>query len=237
MSKQTALLILFLGFCPVLLAHPALDVMDELRLGNPDQEVKVMTEIRLYKKGELESQRDYEVYVGSNRRSLVLFRSQAEAGQKMLMLDDQYWLFMPSSRRPLRITPMQKLLGEASSGDLSSLRWKDDYTVISEKQEGQKRVLELEAARSGVTYTRVELLVDSDSLHPQQADFYLQSGRLAREAEFMLEERQGRPVISGMKLQDRIQTNEQTLILYHSSEPVDIPERWFNPAFLSRETL
>jgi hypothetical protein len=237
MYRQTALLVFFLGFCSVLQAHPALEVMDKLRLGTHDEEVKVMTEIRLYKKGELESQRDYEVYVGSNRRSLVLFRSQAEAGQKMLMLDDQYWLFMPSSRRPLRITPMQKLLGEASSGDLSSLRWEDDYTVFSEKQQGQQLVLDLKAARSGVTYARVELLVDADSLHPKQADFYLQSGRLAREAEFVLEKRQGRMVISGMELQDRIQNDERTLILYHSAEPVTVPERWFNPAFLVRENL
>lgn len=231
-----SLLFLLLFSCG-LQAHPVLAKMDQLRLGSSDQAVKVITEIRLYKKGELDSQRDYEVYVGSERRSLVLFRSPSEAGQKMLMLDDQYWLFMPSSRRPLRITPMQKLLGEASSGDLSSLRWKDDYTVISEGRKGEQLQLQLEAARSGVTYAKVELLVDAASLHPQEAAFYLQSGRLAREADFLLEERQGQTVISGMELQDRIQQDERTVILYHSSEPVEIPERWFNPAFLSRETL
>lgn len=217
-------------------ATDPLQVMDQLRLGGESGDFKVMTEISLYKQGVQDSQRLYEVYVGSDRRSLVLFRSSAEAGQKMLMLDDQYWLFLPSSRRPLRITPMQKLLGEASSGDISSLRWQDDYTVISSERVDDALLLQLEAARSGVTYARVALQVDATSLHPQTASFYLQSGRLAREAEFQLDQVDGQVALTGMKLLDRIQKDQYTLIRYLSSEPVDIPERWFNPAFLVRET-
>lgn len=217
-------------------ATDPLQIMDQLRLGGESGDFKVMTEISLYKQGVRDSQRLYEVYVGSERRSLVLFRSSAEAGQKMLMLDDQYWLFLPSSRRPLRITPMQKLLGEASSGDISSLRWQDDYTVTSSERIGETLHLQLEAARKGVTYARVELQVDVSSLHPQTAAFYLQSGRLAKEAEFELDQVDGRKALAGMKLVDRIQKDQYTLIRYLSSEPVEIPDRWFNPAFLVRET-
>jgi len=32
------------------------------------------------------------------------------------------------SQRPLRITPMQKLLGDASTGDIATMSWADDYT-------------------------------------------------------------------------------------------------------------
>jgi len=41
----------------------------------------------------------------------------------VLMLGDDFWLLMPSSQRPLRITPMQKLLGDASTGDIATLSW------------------------------------------------------------------------------------------------------------------
>jgi hypothetical protein len=51
----------------------------------------------------------------------------AEAGQKVLMLGDDFWLLMPGSQRPLRITPSQKLLGDASTGDIATLSWADDY--------------------------------------------------------------------------------------------------------------
>jgi hypothetical protein len=54
------------------------------------------------------------VFVQDQHRSLVLMRSPAEQGQKVLMLGDDFWLLMPGSQRALRITPMQKLLGDAS---------------------------------------------------------------------------------------------------------------------------
>jgi hypothetical protein len=51
----------------------------------------------------------------------------AERGQKLLMQGDDFWLMMPASQRPLRITPMQKLLGEASTGDIATMTWGEDY--------------------------------------------------------------------------------------------------------------
>ena len=60
-------------------------------------------------------------FVQRDHQSLVLMRSPAEAGQKVLMLGDDFWLLMPGSQRPLRITPAQKLLGDASTGDIATL--------------------------------------------------------------------------------------------------------------------
>ncbi|MGL4830214.1 MAG: outer membrane lipoprotein-sorting protein, partial [Vibrio sp.] len=80
---------------------------DDYRL--KESAAKVITVVQLYHDGTLEKTNQYDVYVRENRESLVLFRSATEAGQKLLMLGDNYWLLMPKSRRPIRITPMQKL--------------------------------------------------------------------------------------------------------------------------------
>jgi len=74
------------------------------------------------------------------KETSVIFKSAVEAGQKMLMLQDNYWLQMPKSRRPIRITPMQKLLGEASVGDISTLS-------------GGKRVLAVRASNANTALT------------------------------------------------------------------------------------
>ena len=68
------------------------------------------------------------MFAQGQRQSLVLMQSPAEKGQKVLMLGDDFWLLMPESQRPLRITPMQKLLGAASTGDIASMSWADDYS-------------------------------------------------------------------------------------------------------------
>ncbi|WHI47966.1 hypothetical protein P0078_06170 [Microbulbifer sp. VAAF005] len=82
---------------------------DSYRLGESSS--KVVTNIQVFKQGELESEDRYHVYTRPERKSLVVFKGVGEEGQKMLMLQDNYWLLMPRSRRPIRITPMQRLLG------------------------------------------------------------------------------------------------------------------------------
>jgi hypothetical protein len=70
--------------------------------------------------GTPDKERRYTVFAQAGRQSLVLMQSPAEKGQKVLMLADDFWLLMPGSQRPLRITPMQKLLGDASTGDIAT---------------------------------------------------------------------------------------------------------------------
>ncbi len=94
---------------------------DDYRL--KETSARVVSLVSLYENEQLDKTREYHVYTRPNRESLVIFKSAVEAGQKMLMLQDNYWLQMPKSRRPIRITPMQKLLGEASVGDISTLTW------------------------------------------------------------------------------------------------------------------
>ncbi|POB65316.1 outer membrane lipoprotein-sorting protein, partial [Vibrio vulnificus] len=109
-----------------------------------------------------------------------------EAGQKMLMLQDNYWLQMPKSRRPIRITPMQKLLGEASVGDISTLTWSEDYQgiwVASEKVQGlagesvATQRLQLTAKTSGASYQIIDLWLTEQENFPLKADLYLRSGK------------------------------------------------------------
>jgi hypothetical protein len=113
---------------------------DEYRLALDSGRVE--TEVRSFKAGALDKTRLYAVYLKPGHRSLVLFRTASERGQKMLMLGDDYWLMMPSSQRPLRITPMQKLLGEASTGDIATMTWGEDYDgTISGEETHRRRAL------------------------------------------------------------------------------------------------
>lgn len=101
-------------------AEQHLAITDSYRYQNGS--IKTVTYVKQFKEGELKKDSQYSVYSKTGIGSLVVFKSAAENGQKMLMQNDKYWMFMPKSRRPIRITPMQKLLGEASVGDISSIK-------------------------------------------------------------------------------------------------------------------
>lgn len=233
------MLALLLGLTALTAQADVLEELDRLRIAEGD--VRVMTEVTLYEHDEAKRQTVYEVYAGSDRRSLAIARGARDDGQKVLMLDDQFYLFMPDSRRQIRITPMQRLLGEASTGDISSLRWSEDYTLADrEALDDGREQLTLEAARSGLSYQRLELVISEQQGHwvPLSATFYLPSGRVAKEATFEVEQQaDGELRLTAMILQDRIQEHQRTVIRYQSVEPHDIPEQWFNPAYLLRNNL
>lgn len=230
-----------------------LKAADAFRL--PAESVRVETQVELYKSDVLDKDRLYTVYVKPGRRSLVLMKSPSEAGQKVLMLADQFWLLMPESQRPLRITASQKLLGEASTGDIATMTWSDDYdgSVTGEVDcptppAGLADVpapakvqrclhLDLAQARDGVTYARVELYLDRTSKAPIKADLYVGSGKRAKEAWYVARQVDGRPRIMTMVLLDDIQPNRRTVIRYRSIVPKTAPDEFFNPAALVRNPL
>lgn len=107
---------------------------DSYRMGSDNLQVDTLVQV-FNTDGTPDKERRYTVFAQSGRQSLVLMQSPAEKGQKVLMLGDDFWLLMPNSQRPLRITPMQKLLGDASTGDIATMSWSGDYTATLNGEE------------------------------------------------------------------------------------------------------
>nr|VFJ91480.1 MAG: hypothetical protein BECKLFY1418B_GA0070995_10263 [Candidatus Kentron sp. LFY] len=216
-----------------------LETADSYRLSQGTMQVE--TEIELYKSGKLDKTRRYSVYVKPGRRSLVIFKSAVEIGQKVLMLEDKFWILMPKSRRPIRITPMQKLLGEASTGDIATMTWSGDYdgeVVGAEVVDGIPcSKLDLHSIRKSTTYARIELYVAEDGHWPVRANLYVASGKLAKRAHFTLGESEGRKQVETMTLIDEIQRQRKTVIRYLSRTPREIPDKFYNPMYLVKNKL
>ncbi|MFS1524701.1 outer membrane lipoprotein-sorting protein [Microbulbifer sp. 2304DJ12-6] len=206
---------------------------------------KVVALVKLYRNEVLDKTRQYNVYTRPERESLVVFKSPVEAGQKMLMLDDNYWLVMPKSRRPIRITPMQKLLGEASVGDISTLTWSGDYSATLTGHEAltingqsvQTNLLSLKSVTQGAGYGRIELWLAAKTDFPLKAELYLRSGKLAKQALFEQGEREGRLRVVSMTLLDKIQPTKKTVIEYQQITSHQLADKFYIPAFLTRNAL
>ena len=188
--------------------------------------------------GSPDKERRYTVFAQANHQSLVLMQSPAEKGQKVLMLADDFWLLMPNSQRPLRITPMQKLLGDASTGDIATMSWADDYSaqLVAEETCGSVPCthLSLTAARKGVTYQRIELWIGKAKSEPIKADLYVQSDKLAKQARFVMDKPAAPTAVVEMVLQDQLSNHKETRVRYLARKERTVPEAWLNPMFLAR---
>ncbi|WP_432460071.1 outer membrane lipoprotein-sorting protein [Agarivorans sp. QJM3NY_25] len=236
---------LFLCLLPFNAAHADSEIQQRLLQADSyrlqSRSAKVVTIVSQYKHQQRTKQHRYHVYIRPEQKSLVVFKASAERGQKLLMLGDKYWLLMPNSRRPIRITPMQKLLGEASVGDISTLTWSESYRgKIGDSAElnGKPAIkLQLQAKTSGATYQKIELWVEQANNFPVQADLYLRSGKLAKQAYFSAGQRDGRIVVQSMTLIDSIQSYKSTQIDYQSVTDYRLADKYYNPAYLSKQSL
>jgi len=215
---------------------------DRFRMGA--DHLQVDTQVELFNAdGTPDKERRYTVFAQAGRQSLVLMQSPAEKGQKVLMLGDDFWLLMPGSQRPMRITPMQKLLGDASTGDIATMSWAGDYTGTLAGEEpchpeatAQKVCyrLNLVASRKGVTYQRIELWVGKQRHEPVRANLYVQSDKLAKQARFVMDHPSAPTTVNAMVLVDQLSNKKETRVTYLSRKEKTVPAEWLNPMFLAR---
>ena len=218
-----------------------LQAADKYRMSSDNMQVD--TQISVFNTdGSPDKERRYTVFAQAKHQSLVLMQSPAEKGQKVLMLGDDFWLLMPGSQRPLRITPMQKLLGDASTGDIATMSWAEDYsgTVAGEDRCGEPEQacvhLSLSAARKGVTYQRIELWLGKAKLEPVKADLYVQSDKLAKQARFVMDKATAPTAVTAMLLRDQLTNKKETQVRYLARKEHTVPEAWLNPMFLARNS-
>lgn len=114
--------------------------------------------------------------------------SDKEKGRSVLLKGDDMWLLLPGTKRPLKVTPQQRLLGPAAGGDVARTRFQKDYRVeemAEEAFEGRPCWrLDLVARRPALSARTVRLWVARNDGAPLRAEFHLASGKLARRADF-----------------------------------------------------
>lgn len=133
--------------------------------------------------------------------------SEKEKGRAVLLLGDEMWLLLPNTKRPVKVTPQQRLMGPAAGGDVARTRFREDYIVkalAEEPLEGQACWrLELVAKRPALSARQVVLWVAKEGSLPLKAEFRLASGRLARTARFGPPvQAHGRAVLSRMEIEE-----------------------------------
>lgn len=211
--------------------------VDSLRSGSGA--LRVETEVTSIKTdGSVDKRRAFTVQLQPNRRVLIMARTAPDQGQKLLMLGDDFWIVLPSSQRPMRISATQKLVGDASTADIGTVRWAEDYEpkLVGEEACGDRQCwrLELNATRATTSYTRIDLWVGKDRTDPVKADMYLQSGKLAKSARYVLDNPRSPTLVQETVLTDELSNVKETRIRYLSRDAKDIaPNEWFNPVFLA----
>lgn len=158
----------------------------------------------------------FRVYGKGSDRSVVEFIAPAtEKGKFLLMLRDAMWIYMPSASRPIRISPLQRLMGQASNGDVARTSFAIDYDAKSATADGDHWIIELHAKDPSIAYKRVRLWIDRASHEPRRAEFYVASGKLLKRAHYRkFDTMAGRRVVTEVEIEDLLRKGNRTVMRY-----------------------
>lgn len=170
----------------------------------------------------------FRVYGKGNDRSVVEFVAPAtEKGKYLLMMRDAMWIYMPSASRPIRISPLQRLMGQASNGDVARTNFAIDYNATAMASENDTWVLELAAKDPSIAYARITLWVDKKTNEPARADFYVVSGKLIKRAHYA---EHGQRI----EIEDLLKPGNRTVMQYANLAAHDNPEKMFTKDALGK---
>lgn len=200
---------------------------------------EVLTTIRNYIDGELKEEGEYGTSIKGADRTLVKFLNVDVKGQYLLMLEDAMWIYMPNTRKPIRITPLQRLLGNASNGDVARTRYAGDYAPTLKGEETVEGVpcyiLNLTAKSEGATYNRVELWVRQEDARPRKAEIYLTSGKHYKTIFYdTFATVHGKLLLVQMTILDRLREGSKTIMSFSGYTPKEIPDKFFNKDYLEK---
>ena len=159
------------------------------RIRFPTEGFQVDVKISTTRSGSDQETKQYRILSKGNTRTLIMTTAPAiDRGTILLMRDHDLWAFLPNLSQPVRLPLSSRLTGEVSNGDLARANFTGDYkpTLLrTEKIEGKGYyVLELNAARRGVTYNRVLYWVNQSNYRPYKAEFYSLSNRLIKTCQY-----------------------------------------------------
>lgn len=207
-------------------AEDLLTKWDKLRGTNDNNLLIESTFENLNSKNEVT---DYVKYkVASNYEFVFAVSISDKPGERLCILSTSngMWMQKEGMRKGLRISPAQRLIGQASNGDVVSVRWKNDYETIELKD----NILYLVPNNNsrGAVYSKIEMLWDENHEFPKQAKFYALSGKLLKTAVFSYETIAGKMNLRETLISDQINSGK-TRITFSNITKENFQNNFFNP--------
>jgi hypothetical protein len=165
-----------------------------------------------------------------------------DSGKMVLLNGSRMWFYDPASKASVRISPQQRLIGEAANGDVVTVNLARDYHAQlagAETVEDADRKprecwhLTLNTANEEAVYNRIEYWIERGSYYPVKGKYYSDSGRLLKSAYFhnYLSELGGmRP--TEVIILDGVDRNLVTTMSFQDYRAQEIPDSWFQRDFL-----
>ena len=226
------------AFCVLGVSEPdksPREILEYLDLSVESQPVEMIFKISKLNQGDT---RRFTLKDDGISRNVLYFHDSRQKGQKILTTENGLWFISDRTRKAIKIPAIQKLFGDASIGDVSRLRFSQDYVVESTAvQEGDgatgSLILKLRSKQSSATYHRITLSVDGSTFLPQEAELYAPSGKHMKTVIYRtIELYRNKPMIQEWDILDPGVEGEITRLTIEKIEPIEAKPIEFTRKYL-----
>jgi outer membrane lipoprotein-sorting protein len=124
---------------------------------------------------------------GDDKFRLWFLGPSAVAGQEMLRVGDNAWIYMPNLKRSVRIANRESFQGgDFNNADVMRVNYRADYKgVFNPSSTPEMHILDLTAQTQNAPYDKIKLWIIAKDFIPHKGEYYGSSGKLIRSAEFL----------------------------------------------------
>ena len=229
-------------------AQEILAASDAVR--NPDHPFGLTNTLIEYRNGKQTDASTLAIYSKADQRngqfrSLIRFVAPARDANKLMLYSGQdLWFYDPANKASIRLSPQQRLLGQASNGDVVTVNLAKDYQATQageeDMQDGERKTrryykLTLAALTPDVSYHNIEIWIATDNKQPVKARFYAESGKLLKTAYFRRFQKQlGQIRPTETVIIDGLDSSWVTVMRFSDWVQRDVPDAWLQRDYLPR---
>lgn len=236
-------LFLILSLAPNAVAAPsALEILKKADRARGGLSEGLVWKIKLENQGSSQPA-EYDVSVKGVNVVAHCTAPARQKGETFLFNDRNLWIYRAGLKKPVSLSPRQRLSGQAANGDIATTNYARDYEG---KIEGEEKVagkdtyrLFLQAKEKNVTYDKIRYWVTKDSYLGVKAEFLTLEGKPFKRAEFSyshsIQTPAGKtPFVSEMDIRDAENEKERTVIRYEAPKVEKLSDSIFNVNNLTR---
>jgi len=182
---------------------------------------------------------EYEVQVKGVNVIARCFAPARQKGETFLFNDRNLWIYKPGLKKPVSLSPRQRLSGQAANGDIATTNYARDYEAKiegTEKIDGKEVYRPfLEAKEKNITYHKIRYWITKDRFLGVKADFLTLEGDVFKSATFEYQHKlSGKPFVSKMVITDAKKASETTSLIYSEPKAAALSDSIFNVNNLTR---
>lgn len=158
-------------------------------------------------------------------------------GEIILFNDRNLWFFKPGIKKPVSISPRQKLMGQAANGDIASTNYARDYdaTIIGEEKINGNDTwkLHLKAKVKNVTYDQIIYWVSKDKHLAIKAHFLTVGGEVFKTALVEYDNQVSvdgnkYPFVSKLIIESAYDSKNKSILIYKKPKITVLSDNIFN---------